>query len=145
MSSDTFPIASARPSERGGRRAWLSRSLLGPLRDLTTGVQRFTAGDYAAQVKVRTTDEIGWLCSAFNGMVGELRDKSVVIDSKNRENEQLLLNVLPAPMAGRLRAGETNIADGFDDITVAFATLSISRSFRRAYRRPGWSSCSTVC
>jgi class 3 adenylate cyclase len=103
--------------------AWLSRSLLGPLRDLTAGVQRFTAGDYAAQVKVRTTDEIGRLCSAFNGMVGELREKSVVIDSKNRENEQLLLNVLPAPIAGRLRAGETNIADGFDDITVAFADI----------------------
>jgi class 3 adenylate cyclase len=46
-----------------------------------------------------------------------------VIDSKNRENEQLLLNVLPAPIAGRLRAGETNIADGFDDITVAFADI----------------------
>jgi class 3 adenylate cyclase len=103
--------------------AWLSRSLLGPLRDLTAGVQRFTAGDYAAQVRVRTRDEIGQLCSAFNGMVGELRDKSIVIESKNRENEQLLLNVLPAPIAGRLRDGEKNIADGFDNITVAFADI----------------------
>jgi class 3 adenylate cyclase len=103
--------------------AWLSRSLLGPLRDLTAGVQRFTAGDYTAQVRVRTRDEIGQLCSAFNGMVGELRDKSIVIESKNRENEQLLLNVLPAPIAGRLREGEKNIADGFDNITVAFADI----------------------
>jgi class 3 adenylate cyclase len=103
--------------------AWLSRSLLGPLRDLTAGVQRFTGGDYTAQVRVRTTDEIGQLCSAFNGMVGELRDKSIVIESKNRENEQLLLNVLPAPIAGRLREGEENIADGFDNITVAFADI----------------------
>ncbi|MBL6651744.1 MAG: HAMP domain-containing protein [Reyranella sp.] len=103
--------------------AWLSRSLLGPLRDLTAGVQRFAAGDYAASVRVRTEDEIGQLCSAFNGMVDELREKSVVIDTKNRENEQLLLNVLPAPIASRLRGGEQNIADGFDNITVAFADI----------------------
>ncbi len=103
--------------------AWLSRSLLGPLRELTAGVQRFAAGDYAAQVRVRTRDEIGQLCSTFNGMVGELREKSIVIESKNRENEQLLLNVLPAPIASRLRGGEQNIADGFDNITVAFADL----------------------
>jgi len=103
--------------------AWLSRSLLGPLRDLTAGVQRFAAGDYAASVRVRTQDEVGQLCSAFNGMVDELREKSVVIETKNRENEQLLLNILPAPIASRLREGEQNIADGFENVTVAFADL----------------------
>lgn len=103
--------------------AWLSRSLLGPLRELTSSVQRFALGDYAAQVRVRTGDEIGQLCAAFNGMVGELREKNTVIQSKNRENELLLLNVLPAPIAGRLRAGEKNIADKFDDVTVAFADI----------------------
>ena len=103
--------------------AWLSRSLHGPLRDHTAGVERFAAGDYAASVRVRTKDEIGKLCSAFNGMVGELREKSAVIENKNRENEQLLLNVLPAPIASRLRGGELNIADGFDNITVAFADI----------------------
>ena len=34
--------------------AWLSRSLLGPLRELTAGVRRFAAGDVAAHVPVRT-------------------------------------------------------------------------------------------
>ena len=86
--------------------AWLSRALLGPLRELTAGVTRFAAGDYGAKVAVRTRDEIGRLCSAFNGMVDELRGKNVVIENKNRENEELLLNVLPAPIANRLRGGE---------------------------------------
>ena len=81
--------------------AWLSRALLGPLRQLTAGVRRFAAGDYEANVPVRTHDEIGQLCSAFNGMVDELRQKNVVIEDKNRENEELLLNVLPAPIANR--------------------------------------------
>jgi class 3 adenylate cyclase len=103
--------------------AWLSRALLGPLRQLTAGVRRFAAGDYGANVPVGTRDEIGQLCLAFNGMVEELRDKNIVIENKNRENEELLLNVLPAPIANRLRGGEQAIADGFAEVTVAFADL----------------------
>jgi class 3 adenylate cyclase len=103
--------------------AWLSRALLGPLRELTAGVTRFAAGDYGAKVTVRTRDEVGDLCMAFNGMVDEIRAKSIVIESKNRENEELLLNVLPAPIANRLRGGEKRIADGFAEVTVAFADL----------------------
>ena len=103
--------------------AWLARALLGPLRDLTAGVKRFAAGDYTAHVPVGRRDEIGQLCSAFNGMVDELRGKNAVIENKNCENEALLLNVLPAPIANRLRGGEERIADGFAEVTVAFADL----------------------
>jgi class 3 adenylate cyclase len=103
--------------------AWLSRSLLGPLRELTAGVTRFAAGDYGAKVAVRTRDEIGALCTAFNGMVEELHAKNIEIETKNRENEELLLNVLPAPIANRLRGGEQGIADGFAEVTVAFADI----------------------
>jgi class 3 adenylate cyclase len=103
--------------------AWLSRSLLGPLRELTAGVRRFAAGDHDAHVTVRTRDEIGQLCLAFNGMVDEINEKNVVIEGKNRENEELLLNVLPAPIANRLRGGEKGIADGFAEVTVAFADI----------------------
>jgi len=103
--------------------AWLSRALLAPLRELTAGVRRFAAGDYGAKVTVRTRDEVGALCTAFNGMVDEIYAKNVVIEAKNRENEELLLNVLPAPIALRLRGGEKRIADGFAEVTVAFADL----------------------
>lgn len=103
--------------------AWLSRSLLGPLRELTAGVRRFAAGDHEAHVPVRTRDEIGQLCLAFNGMIDDINQKNVVIAAKNRENEELLLNVLPAPIANRLRGGEQGIADGFAEVTVAFADL----------------------
>ena len=86
-------------------------------------MKRFAAGDYGANVPVRTRDEIGQLCSAFNGMVEDLREKDTAIQNKNRENEELLLNVLPAPIANRLRSGEERIADGFAEVTVAFADL----------------------
>lgn len=39
------------------------------------------------------------------------------------ENERLLLNVLPGPIAARLRAGERVIADRFDDVTLMFADI----------------------
>ncbi len=40
-----------------------------------------------------------------------------------RENERLLLNILPAPIADRLREGEPLIADRFDDVTLMFADI----------------------
>jgi class 3 adenylate cyclase len=103
--------------------AWLSRSLLGPLRELTAGARKFAAGDLDAHVAVRTHDEIGQLCAAFNGMIDEISEKGAIIETKNRENEALLLNILPGPIASRLRGGEQSIADGFADVTVAFADL----------------------
>ena len=39
------------------------------------------------------------------------------------ENERLLLNVLPSPIADRLRNGELLIADRFDDVTLMFADI----------------------
>jgi adenylate cyclase len=42
---------------------------------------------------------------------------------EQERSERLLLNVLPAPIAERLKAGEPTIADAFDEVTVAFADL----------------------
>jgi class 3 adenylate cyclase len=40
-----------------------------------------------------------------------------------RENERLLLNILPPPIANRLRHGERVIADRFDDVTLLIADI----------------------
>jgi class 3 adenylate cyclase len=45
------------------------------------------------------------------------------IELANRENERLLLAILPPSVAERLRNGETSIADSFDEMTVLFADL----------------------
>jgi guanylate cyclase len=37
--------------------------------------------------------------------------------------EQLLLNVLPAPIADRMRAGQVSIADSFEEVTILFADV----------------------
>ena len=40
------------------------------------------------------------------------------------ENERLLLNILPEPIAQRLREGEPLIADRFEDVTLLFADIA---------------------
>jgi class 3 adenylate cyclase len=45
------------------------------------------------------------------------------VERANAENERLLLNILPASIAQRLRDGEVVIADRFDEMTVLFADV----------------------
>ncbi len=52
----------------------------------------------------------------------ERRHLARIEDEKER-HENLLLNVLPKPVVGRLNSGETLIADRFDDVTVLFSDL----------------------
>lgn len=47
----------------------------------------------------------------------------LTIDRLRRENERLLLNILPAPIAERLKAGDERIAERFDEVTVLFADI----------------------
>ena len=45
------------------------------------------------------------------------------VESEKRHSEKLLRNILPAEIVTRLRNGESNIADHFDDATVIFADV----------------------
>jgi adenylate cyclase len=49
-----------------------------------------------------------------------LRDQ---LQAEKEKSEQLLLNILPRPIAERMKKGETNIADNFPDVTVLVADL----------------------
>jgi class 3 adenylate cyclase len=53
--------------------------------------------------------------------------------AEQERSERLLLNVLPAPIAERLKAGEVVIADAFPEVTVLFADIvDFTRSSRRS-------------
>ena len=47
----------------------------------------------------------------------------LALDRLHRENQRLLLNVLPATIAAKLKSNIGIIADGFDDVSVLFADL----------------------
>jgi adenylate cyclase len=52
------------------------------------------------------------------------REKAMLALGEEREkSERLLLNVLPGPIAARLKAGEGIIADGFEEVSVLFADI----------------------
>ena len=72
---------------------------------------------------VNSQDELGRLSSTFNSMVVSIREQTEEIQRKNEENERLLLNILPAPIADRLKQGEETIADHFPEVTVLFADI----------------------
>ncbi len=46
------------------------------------------------------------------------------LDAELAKSEALLLNILPAPIAERLKAGEAVIADAYDSVTVLFADVA---------------------
>jgi class 3 adenylate cyclase len=56
-------------------------------------------------------------------VLGEAVRSRRALQLEQQRSERLLLNVLPAPIATRLKAGEAVIADAFPEVTVLFADL----------------------
>jgi len=50
-------------------------------------------------------------------------DQYRLLQDEQEKSERLLLNILPGPIAERLKANQTTIADGFSDVTVMFADI----------------------
>jgi class 3 adenylate cyclase len=53
----------------------------------------------------------------------QVREQAREIELKNNQNEQLLLNILPLPIARRLQKGERDIADSYSSASVLFSDL----------------------
>jgi class 3 adenylate cyclase len=104
--------------------AWLvARQMLRPINALVDAAEKITAGDLTAHVDWKSSDELGTLAETFNSMTRSIREKTAIIEEKNRENEALLLNILPGEIASRLKSGEHEIADAFADVTVLFGDI----------------------
>jgi class 3 adenylate cyclase/HAMP domain-containing protein len=101
----------------------VTQQLIRPINSLLKAANSVTAGDLSARVQVQSHDELGALSSAFNSMATSIQQNIVIIEEKNRENENLLLNILPGPIAHRLKNGETAIADSYAQATVLFADI----------------------
>lgn len=52
-----------------------------------------------------------------------LDEEHRLLEEEQEKSEKLLLNVLPAPIADRLKSNEITIADGHADVTVMFADI----------------------
>ena len=104
--------------------AWMmTRQILHPVNALVNAAAKVGEGDLTTKVEWKWKDELGLLSETFNSMTRSVREKTELIEQKNRENEALLLNILPGEIANRLKGGENDIADAFADVTVLFGDL----------------------
>ena len=85
-------------------------------------------GGFATQVVYGAVSDLALLTALL--LLGEAVRGRRALDRANRllqveqdRSEGLLLNVLPAPIAARLKRGEEPIADRFPEVTVLFADL----------------------
>lgn len=108
----------------------LTRSILA----LTSTVKKFADKDFTARTPVLSKDEVGELGQNFNAMAGTIQEhnenleelvkkRTKELSEEKQTSERLLLNVLPAPIADRLKGGEGLIVDRFEAVTVLFADI----------------------
>lgn len=108
----------------------LTRSVLA----LSNTVKRFADKDFSARTRVISKDEIGQLGENFNTMASTIQEHNEnleeLVKQRTKEliaekatSERLLLNVLPGPIAERLKTGENLIVDRFEQVTVLFADI----------------------
>src|SRR5439155_20533390 len=57
-------------------------------------------------------------------ILAELEEKHFALQAEQEKSERLLLNILPAPIAERLKESPDLIADGFTNVTVLFADIA---------------------
>ena len=92
-----------------------------PIRRLESGAQRISAGEYDVTIPVRSRDEIGDLTAAFNDMSRNLTIKEELLNEQRKENDRLLLSLMPEAVVERYRRGDEVIALEHQDVTVIFA------------------------
>jgi len=109
---------------------FLTRSILA----LTTTVKRFADKDFSARTPILSKDEVGQLGHNFNQMAATIQEhnenleelvkqRTKELSDEKQTSERLLLNVLPQPIADRLKSGEGLIVDRFDAVSVLFADI----------------------
>lgn len=74
------------------------------------------SNDVTLRVQVQGEDELTHFANTINWMLDEL-------DKEKHKTEKLVLNVLPYPIAKKLKDRQGIIADNFDHVTILFADL----------------------
>jgi class 3 adenylate cyclase len=112
----------------------LSTLLTRSIHALTSTVKRFADKDFSARTPILSKDEVGQLSQNFNAMAATIQEHNEhleeLVEQRTKElsdekqtSERLLLNVLPAPVADRLKSGESLIVDRFEAVSVLFADI----------------------
>jgi class 3 adenylate cyclase len=96
----------------------LAASILGKAREGASGMIEVDALDRSYRLLPVAVPAFGFVNIYGTDVTAERERERLA-----RDNERLLLNILPGPIAQRLRDGEGLIADRFDDVTLLFADI----------------------
>ncbi|NER37831.1 MAG: HAMP domain-containing protein [Oscillatoria sp. SIO1A7] len=112
-----------------------------PVEKLTQYAQKLAARDFSATVDIQSEDEIGLLAKTMESMAtdissfverlefavsdatSELQQTLEALSEEQEKSERLLMNMLPRAIASQLKEGQSNIADGFAEVTILFADI----------------------
>lgn len=100
-----------------------SSMLTRPLRLLTQGARRLGAGETNVKVQINSRDEFGELGQVFNQMSDSIRSQKEKLESQVRENQELLLSILPASAVAQRQEGDERASRQFTDVSVLFAEI----------------------
>jgi class 3 adenylate cyclase/sensor domain CHASE-containing protein len=108
----------------GGLLLLIDRVILRRVVGLSQEVQQIgRSNDLTQRVHVQGNDEIGHLGYQINTMLGELQISREKLAEEQQKAEQLLLNILPATIAGELMQTQSSIPQHFDEVTILFADI----------------------
>jgi class 3 adenylate cyclase len=100
-----------------------SSMLTRPLRLLTQGARRLGAGETNVKVQINSRDEFGELGQVFNQMSDSIRVQKEKLETQVRENQELLLSILPASAVAQRQEGDERASRQFTDVSVLFAEI----------------------
>lgn len=112
------------PRRRDEMIAYLTR--FGSVEGFESEVYRRDGSTIWVSENVRAVHDTDGVLLYYEGSARDITDRKTAEDELRQQrltSERLLLNVLPQPIAERLKRGETNIADSFPAATVLFADI----------------------
>lgn len=99
---------------------WFSSLFTRPIEYLLGGTKRLAAGETNVRVKIDSLDEFGQLAHSFNTMAQKLYEKENNLQDQIKQNENLLLNVLPPSAVKRVQEGNMYFADSYSDVSLLY-------------------------
>ena len=102
---------------------WLAYTFLAPLTAMSRGVKDMINNKSKKKINLHRDDEFGELSDNIDKMIETINSQTIELKSKSKENDELLLNILPQTIATRVKNGENDIAESIPNVAVLFSTL----------------------
>jgi len=102
---------------------WLAYTFLAPINSMANGVKDIINKKSTSPINLQRDDEFGELSKNIDKMIDTINQQEETLALKIKENDELLLNILPQTIATRVKNGEEHIAESIPNVAVLFSVL----------------------